>query len=95
MSEHALPEKLRPLEVELRHIERDYTRRGLKFYLQPGPDLVPEFLQDRRPDAIAEEADGSKTIFEIKSRQSAVPTARIADLANMIAPHPGWNFKVI
>jgi hypothetical protein len=56
MSEHALSEELQPLEVELRRIERDYTRRGLKFYLQPGRDLMPEFLQGQRPDAIAEKA---------------------------------------
>ena len=95
MSEQVLPEELQPLEIELRRIERDYTRRGLKFHLQPGPDLVPGFLQGRRPDAIAEEADGSKTIFEIKNRQSAASNARMADLARMIAPHSGWNFKVI
>jgi len=90
MSEHAVPET-----EELRRIERDYTRRGLKFYLQPKPDLVPEFLHGRRPDAIAEEADGSKTIYEVKSRQSTASNARMADLAKMITAHPGWNFKVI
>jgi hypothetical protein len=56
---------------------------------------MPEFLQGQRPDAIAEEADGSKTIFEIKSRQSAASNARMADLAKMVSSHSGWNLKVI
>ena len=49
----------------LRSLQQTSEARGLKFYIHPPREIVPEFLGDFRPDAMAIGPDGG-IIIEVK-----------------------------
>lgn len=57
----------------LRNLQQISEARGLKFYVNPPPDVVPEFLGDLRPDAIARGPQGG-IVITVKRREPRMPT---------------------
>jgi len=78
----------------LRNLKQVSEERGLKFYINPPREIVPEFLGDYRPDAIALGPDGGM-IIEVKLRRSPSSERLLADIASRVARQKGWEFRVI
>lgn len=69
--------------------------KGLRFYEQPSPDVLPEFLGDYRPDAMLLAPDGGGVVVEIKQKRSPASDLRISEIAKKFLNHKGWEFRVI
>jgi uncharacterized protein YutE (UPF0331/DUF86 family) len=68
--------------------------RGLRFYINPPREVVPEFLGDFRPDAIAVGPEGG-IIIEVKLRRNPASERQLAAIAKKISDQKGWEFRAI
>lgn len=70
-----------------------YEGNGYSFFAYPPAQLVPNFMEGYRPDAIAMR-DDDRIAIEVKqrSRQDAKQLARVAE---RFASHPNWKFVVV
>jgi uncharacterized protein YutE (UPF0331/DUF86 family) len=66
---------------------------GYEVYLQPSVPVVPEFLANLRPDAIAI-GKGKKIIIELVTSEGA-SRSKTEALANVIKKHPEWELRVL
>src|SRR5262245_14200789 len=66
---------------------------GYTVYLHPGTLLMPPFLKDYQPDAIALRADKSLAI-EIALRQTADNKERLQRIAKMFEGQDKWELRV-
>lgn len=66
---------------------------GYEVYLHPTASVVPPFLADVRPDAIAI-GKGKKLAIELVTSESAQQKKTRA-LANLIKEHPDWELRVV
>jgi hypothetical protein len=78
----------------LRNLQQVSEARGLKFYVNPPPEVVPAFLGSHQPDAIAVGPDGG-IIIEVKSRRSPASEQQLAAIAKRVSDHKGWEFRAI
>src|ERR1700730_742446 len=78
----------------LRNLQLVSEARGLKFYVNPPRELIPEFLGDFRPDAIALGPEGG-IIIEVKLRRSPASERRLAPIARKVSSQKGWEFRAI
>ena len=76
----------------LRVLRRRYEQDGYTFVTHPTGTLVPAFLGNYRPDALAISDKGS-VVIEIRSR-AAGSSKRIADIAAIVERQPNWRFQV-
>lgn len=68
--------------------------RGMKFYVNPPRDVVPEFLGGFRPDAMARGPEGGM-IVEVKLRRSPGSEQQLAEIARRVSGQKGWEFRAI
>ena len=78
----------------LRDLRRMSEARGMTFYMQPPRKIVPEFLGNYRPDAIALGSDGG-IIIEVKHRRSRRDEMQLAEISRRVSGQKGWEFRVI
>lgn len=78
----------------LRNLQQVSEARGLKFYLNPSREVVPEFLGDFQPDAIALGPDGG-IVIEVKHRRSLASEKQLAEIAKRISAQKGWDLRII
>ena len=78
----------------LRNLQKLSEAQGLKFYLNPPREIVPDFLGDYQPDAIALGPEGGM-IIEMKSRGSPASEKQLAAIASRVSDQKGWEFRVI
>lgn len=78
----------------LRNLQQVSEARGLKFHVNPPRELIPEFLGDFRPDAIAL-GPGGGIIIEVKHRRSIASERQLAAIAKKVAGQQGWEFRAI
>src|SRR4051795_5155667 len=78
----------------LRNLQQVSEARGLKFYLNPPREVIPAFLGDFRPDAIAVGPDGG-IIIELKRRRSSASEQQLAAIAKKVSDQKGWEFRAI
>jgi uncharacterized protein YutE (UPF0331/DUF86 family) len=78
----------------LRNLQRVFEARGLKFYVNPPRDVVPDFLGDFRPDAIARGPEGG-IIIQVKFRGTPESESRLAEIARRVSAQKGWEFRAI
>jgi uncharacterized protein YutE (UPF0331/DUF86 family) len=78
----------------LRSLQQASEARGLKFYVNPPREMVPGFLEDYEPDAIALGPEGG-IIIEMKVRRNPASDRKLAAVAKRVASHQGWEFRVI
>jgi len=64
----------------LRNMQHVPEGRGLKFCINPPREMVPNFLDDFQPDAIALGPDGG-IIIEVKHRGSTASEKQLAAIA--------------
>lgn len=79
----------------LRSLRRVSEARGLTFYVNPPREVVPDFLGDFQPDAIARGPDGG-IVIQVKQRRSGADSAeRLAEVARKMSGQKGWEFRAI
>ena len=78
----------------LRNLQQVSEARGLKFYINPPREVVPAFLGDFQPDAIAVGSDGG-IIIEVKNRRSPASEQQLAAIARRVSDQKGWEFRAI
>jgi uncharacterized coiled-coil protein SlyX len=79
----------------LRNLRGIYERRGMQFYINPAPDVVPGFLGGYRPDAIAIGPDGQGVVVEIKSYRTRTTQSQFDELKKRVSSEDGWRLEVI
>jgi len=89
MSEARLPES----DI-LENLRQILEARGLKFYINPPRDIIPKFLGDFRPDAIALGPEGG-VVVEVKRRRGSGAEQQLAEIARRVADQKGWEFRII
>jgi hypothetical protein len=86
-----------PVRLEgdaLRQLRQASEARGFTFYINPPRDLLPEFLGDFRPDAIAKGPGGGIVVQVLRSGAPA-SKGDLADIAKRISSQSGWEFRAI
>jgi len=78
----------------LRNLQQVSEAQGLKFYVNPPREVIPEFLGDFQPDAIALSREGG-TIIELKRRKSPSSEKQLSAIAEKVCAQKGWEFRVI
>lgn len=78
----------------LQDLRRSSEARGLTFYVKPPRKVVPDFLGNYQPDAIARGSDGG-IIIQVKHRRSWEGETQLAELSERISRQKGWEFRVI
>lgn len=78
----------------LRALQKLSEARGLKFSINPPREIIPEFLGDFQPDAIAIGSEGG-IVIEVKSRRSPASEHQLAAIAKRVADQKGWEFRAI
>jgi hypothetical protein len=67
----------------LRNLQQASAARGLKFYINPSREIVPKFLGDFRPDAIAIGPEGG-IVIEMKLRGNPASEKQLAAIAKKV-----------
>jgi uncharacterized protein YutE (UPF0331/DUF86 family) len=78
----------------LRNLRQVSEARGLKFYVNPPREIVPEFLGDFQPDAIARGPEGG-IIIEAKLPGNPASEKQFAAIARRVSGQKGWEFRAI
>ena len=78
----------------LRNLQKLSEARGLKFYINPPREIIPDFLGDFRPDAIALGPEGG-IIIEVKFKRSPASEKDLAAIARRVSAQKGWEFRAI
>ncbi len=78
----------------LRNLQQVSEARGFKFYINPPREIVPKFLGDFQPDAIALGPDGG-IIIEVKRQRSSASEKQLASIASRVSGQKGWEFRLI
>ena len=78
----------------LRNLRVVSEARGLKFYVNPPSEIVPEFLGSFRPDAMAL-GPGGGIIIEVKSKRHPASEKQLATIAKRVSNQKGWEFRAI
>ena len=78
----------------LRNLQQVSEARGLKFFVNPPREVVPAFLGNFQPDAIAVSPEGG-IIIEVKLRGSPAAERQLADIAKKVSDQKGWEFRAI
>jgi len=78
----------------LKNLQQVSEARGMKFYINPPHEIIPDFLGDFQPDAIALGPDGGM-IIEIKLRRSPASEKQLAAISRRVSGQKGWEFRAI
>jgi len=79
----------------LHNLRGIYEGRGMRFYINPSPDLIPGFLGGFRPDAIAISPDGTGVVLEVKSYRTPTTQRQMDELKRRVSSEDGWQLEVI
>ena len=77
----------------LRMLKAAYEQRGYSFVLEPSAAVLPPFLEDYRPDAIALKAPGGVVIEVVSSSGRSQP--RVQELKRLFAGQKDWTLDVV
>jgi uncharacterized protein YutE (UPF0331/DUF86 family) len=75
-------------------LQQRYEARGFSFFKYPSRDLIPEFLGDYTPDAIALGPNGN-IVIEVKSSPRAAAGLPAAQIAERFRNQSGWKFELV
>lgn len=78
----------------LERLRETYEGQGLQFISRPSLEVVPDFLGNYRPDAIAFSPQGGVVIRITTSKQRLLEQ-RLSDISKAVARQNGWEFKVV
>src|SRR5438067_2491666 len=77
----------------LRNAVSELEEEGYEVFVQPQSPILPSFLKDFRPDAIARR-NGKNLVIEVVKTLEGRDKA-LAAMASSIRAHPGWEMRVI
>ena len=69
-----------------------YRAEGFEVFLHPSPSILPPFMQNYRPDAVALRRDKKIAIEVVRSAERS--TGKVRDLQSLFAPHRDWELRV-
>lgn len=78
-------------QAEVRKLEA----AGYDVYLQPPKDILPEFLRDLVPDAVALPQNGGKNIAIEMAPANISIHSKVAELGRLFEGRRDWDFRVI
>jgi REase_AHJR-like len=70
-----------------------YEAEGFEVYVNPSPSILPPFMQDYRPDAIALSRDKKIAIEVVRTTKSS--PEKLRHLQSLFAPHREWELRVL
>ncbi|RYB02288.1 hypothetical protein [Lichenibacterium ramalinae] len=73
-------------------LQKDAEKRGWTFYIRPPSEVIPEFLEGYRPDALGI-GPGGGVVIEIKARGHDLQRESLAKLAKLVESQQGWSFR--
>jgi uncharacterized protein YutE (UPF0331/DUF86 family) len=79
-------------DVLLESLLPQYQAEGFEVFLNPSPSILPPFMQEYRPDAVALRPD-RKIAIEVV-RPSETSSRKVQDLKSLFAPHSDWELRV-
>lgn len=77
-----------------KRVVRRYRALGYDVQEDPGPDRLPDFMQDTSPDIVARSARDN-VVIEIKRPASLKGSNDIIGLAERVSSHPDWRFELV
>jgi hypothetical protein len=80
-------------DAVLARLRERYEGQGYSFFAHPPRDIVPQFLQNYRPDGLALKGDGG-VIIEIKHSNSERSRTPLPEIARRIEGQKEWTFQV-
>ena len=78
----------------LRNLKLSLEAKGMQFFVDPPRNVIPPFLGDYKPDAIALGRDGG-IVFEVKRGPNMGANRRVADISERVSREKGWEFRAI
>jgi uncharacterized protein YutE (UPF0331/DUF86 family) len=69
-----------------------FEAEGFEVFLNPSPSILPPFMQDYRPDAVALRHDKKIAIEVLGSPDHS--KHKVRDLQSLFAPHRDWELRV-
>jgi len=79
-------------DVLLESLLPQYQAEAFEVFLNPSPSILPPFMHEYRPDAVALRPD-RKIAIEVV-RPSETSSRKVQDLKSLFAPHSDWEFRV-
>jgi uncharacterized protein YutE (UPF0331/DUF86 family) len=76
----------------LRNLLPELEEEGYEVFLLPQPPILPPFLSNFRPDAIARRRDKHIVIEIVRSLSN---DRKLQELARLVRENPGWELRVI
>ena len=71
-----------------------YRKHGYRVVEEPEVGQLPDFLQEFKPDLLAENGAES-VIVEVQAYGQVVRNPKLERLAESVERHPGWRFELI
>jgi len=81
-------------QQRMKEIADEYRRKGYQVVEEPEDELLPEFLENYRPDLLAWN-DNEHVILEFKDQQTLVAENYLKELAALIDARPDWRLELI
>src|SRR4030095_7455519 len=79
-------------DVLLESLLPQYQAEGFEVFLKPSPSILPPFMHEYRPDAVALRPD-RKLAIEVL-RPSETSARKVQDIKSLFAPHSDWELRV-
>lgn len=81
-------------QKKVHEIAAEYRAQGYDVFVTPGPESLPGFLADFRPDLVVRKA-GESIVVEVKVGTETAASERFLELAETIRHQPGWKFSLV
>jgi uncharacterized protein YutE (UPF0331/DUF86 family) len=78
----------------LRLLQSNYESEGYTFIPHPTTDLLPKFLKNYRPDALAL-SEKESIVIEVRARHSSQGDKQLSQIAEIVEKQPSWKFRVV
>jgi len=69
-----------------------YRAEGFNVFVNPSPSILPPFMQEYRPDAVALKPDKKIAIEVVRPGETSA--RKVRDLQSLFAPQPDWELRV-
>src|SRR5437660_10859259 len=69
-----------------------YEAEGFDVYVNPSPSILPPFMHEYRPDAVALRPDRKIAIEVVRPNETS--SRKVQDLKSLFAPHSDWELRV-
>lgn len=77
----------------LDRLKETYEHQGFQFFIEPLPEILPDFLRGFQPDAIALKP-GDNQVIEVKFGRRQGEERRLQTVGRLVSGQPGWQLKV-